>query len=265
VDSEESKLEPSMKILVVADIHYSLPQFDWIEHHASEYDWLIIAGDVLDLAGHADLDTQIVVVRKYLARLRALTKVFVCSGNHDGDVRNQADEVVAAWLQKSRAENLFVDGDGYSHPDVRITVLPWWDGPVTQKEMLEILEAERELPKSTWILVHHAPPDNSPVCWAGKKHIGDPVFLETLQRLQPDFAFSGHIHNSPFDPSGSWIDRIGKTWVFNPGRQLGGFPAHIQIDLEEMTAAWVTVYGVEVRDLRQTEPSGPAKETAAVA
>ena len=30
---------------------------------------VILAGDLLDLAGHADLDTQIVVVTKYLARI----------------------------------------------------------------------------------------------------------------------------------------------------------------------------------------------------
>lgn len=243
-----------MKILVVADLHYSLPQFDWLEKTAETVDLLIIAGDLLDLAGFADLDAQIVVVRKYLDRLRAKTKVFVCSGNHDGDVRNEADEVVAEWLQKSRRENLFVDGDGYDTGCGRITVLPWWDGPVTQKQMVEILDREESERSTVWLLIHHAPPDRSPISWGRNDFQGDAFFLETLHRLKPDFAFSGHIHNSPFSDKGSWVDRIENTWVFNPGKQLGPFPSHILIDLEAMTAVWISVYGGEEVDLRGPGP-----------
>ena len=71
-----------MKILLVADIHYGLRQFDWLVQAAPNFDAVVIAGDLLDVAGHADLDTQIVVVSQYLERLRGLTHVLVCSGNH---------------------------------------------------------------------------------------------------------------------------------------------------------------------------------------
>jgi Icc-related predicted phosphoesterase len=238
-----------MRILVVADIHYSLPQFDWLEKTAEEVDLLIIAGDLLDLAGFADLDTQIVVVRKYLDRIRAKTKLFVCSGNHDGDERNEGDEVVAKWLQKARRENLFVDGDGYDFGSGRITVLPWWDGPITKQQMIAILDRENQESKTNWLLIHHAPPNESPISRVRDSDQGDAYFRETLHRLKPDFAFSGHIHNPPFSDKGSWIDKIGPTWVFNPGKQLGPFPSHILIDLEEMKAQWVSVYGVEEVDL----------------
>jgi Icc-related predicted phosphoesterase len=59
-----------VKILVVADIHYSLPQFDWLLQTAPGYDVVIIAGDLLDTNSSVDLSTQIVVVLKYLKRLR---------------------------------------------------------------------------------------------------------------------------------------------------------------------------------------------------
>ncbi|MCB9770246.1 MAG: metallophosphoesterase [Candidatus Omnitrophica bacterium] len=238
-----------MKILVVADLHYSLPQLDWLEKMAEEIDLLIIAGDLLDLAGFADLDTQIVVVRKYLERLRAKTKVFVCSGNHDGDVRNEGDEVVAEWLQKARRENLFVDGDGFDFGKGRITVLPWWDGPITRGQMVEILDRETAESKTCWFLIHHAPPNESPISRVRNSDQGDAFFRETLLRLKPDFAFSGHIHNPPFSDQGSWIDKIGSTWVFNPGKQLGPFPSHIMIDLETMKAQWTSVYGIEEANL----------------
>ena len=42
-----------------------------------------------------DIDVQIVVVEKYITRLRQLTRLIVSSGNHDGDSRNVADESVA--------------------------------------------------------------------------------------------------------------------------------------------------------------------------
>jgi hypothetical protein len=35
------------------------------------------------------------------------------------------------------------------------------------------------------------------------------------------------VHNAPFYPEGSWIDRIGDTWVFNPGREPGPIPTHL--------------------------------------
>ena len=46
-----------MKALVVADLHYSLRQYDWLMRVAGPYALVIVAGDLLDTAGHADLDT----------------------------------------------------------------------------------------------------------------------------------------------------------------------------------------------------------------
>ena len=85
-------------LLFVADLHYELKQFDWLVARAGEYDAVAIGGDLLDLSSPLDFDVQIVVVEKYLTRLRERTRVLVCSGNHDGDRRNEADESIAAWL-----------------------------------------------------------------------------------------------------------------------------------------------------------------------
>ena len=38
-----------MRCLVVADLHYSLPQFDWLLAAAPEFDVVIFAGDALDI------------------------------------------------------------------------------------------------------------------------------------------------------------------------------------------------------------------------
>jgi Icc-related predicted phosphoesterase len=40
-----------MKILYVADLHYSLKQFDWLLANAGPFDVVAIGGDLLDAAG----------------------------------------------------------------------------------------------------------------------------------------------------------------------------------------------------------------------
>ena len=42
--------------LVVADLLYSLRQFDWLIKSAGGHDLMLIAGDLLDVGGDWDLD-----------------------------------------------------------------------------------------------------------------------------------------------------------------------------------------------------------------
>ncbi|MEA3209120.1 MAG: hypothetical protein QOE70_2177 [Chthoniobacter sp.] len=236
-------------MLFVADLHYTLKQFDWLAANAGQYDLIIIGGDLLDLGSALDFDVQIVVVEKYLHRIRRTTRLLVSSGNHDGDSRNAADESVAQWLQLARAEGLFVDGDSAVLGDTRVTACPWWDGPVSRAELETLLTRESATVAGKWLWSHHAPPDGSPVSWSGKKFAGDEFLREWIGRFGPDLVLSGHVHNSPFYPEGSWIDRIGKTWVFNPGRQIGPCPTCICLDLEAMTAEWISAEGKSIRQL----------------
>jgi len=60
-----------MQCLFVADLHYSLPQFDWLLQAAKRYDLVVLAGDALDLGSIVDFRAQTLVVRKYLERLAA--------------------------------------------------------------------------------------------------------------------------------------------------------------------------------------------------
>ena len=238
-----------MRLLFVADLHYTLNQFDWVVANAGDYDWVVIGGDLLDLASTLDFDLQIVVVEKYLARLRQKTRLLVSSGNHDGDARNSADESVAGWLREAKAEGLFVDGDSIHLDGTRITVCPWWDGPLSRAELEALLLREAAQVTGKWVWIHHAPPEGSPVSWTGMKSAGDECLRGWIERFQPDMVLCGHIHNAPFYPQGSWVDRIGKTWVFNPGRQIGASPTHISLDLDAMTAEWISFEGESVRQL----------------
>ena len=121
-----------MRLLLVADLHYSLPQFDWVLDVASDFDVVVMAGDHLDLASIVDGRAQSVVVRKYFDRLRAKTKLVICSGNHDLDGKNAAGEKAAKWLAVPQQEDIPSDGDSFMLGDTLFTVCPWWDGPIVK-------------------------------------------------------------------------------------------------------------------------------------
>jgi Icc-related predicted phosphoesterase len=238
-----------MRLLFLADLHFTLKQYDWLLARAGDYELIIIGGDLLDLSSALDIDVQITVVEKYLSLLMKKAKIAVSSGNHDGDSRNSADESVAQWLQDFRSDGLYVDGDGFDVLDTRVTVCPWWDGELSRGEIDQQLERESQLPHKRWIWIHHAPPEGARTSWTGRKFIGDEFLRKWIDRYQPDMVLSGHIHNAPFFEDGSWIDRIGRTWVFNTGRQIGAQPTSLTIDLETMKAEWSSVGESSTRDL----------------
>ena len=239
-----------MRLLFVADLHYSLKQFDWLKENARDFDALVIGGDLLDLGSGLDPDVQITIVEKYLRLLREGLTVAVSSGNHDGDSRNAADESVAAWMQSLRADGVHVDGDSFDLGDTRITICPWWDGQLSRDEIVTQLEREaKQVEGRRWIWIHHSPPLGAKTSWTGRKFIGDEFLRAWIDRFQPDMVMSGHIHNSPFFDEGSWIDQIGRTWVLNPGRQIGPQPSIIMINLADWTAEWQCATERSRRDL----------------
>lgn len=230
-----------MKLLFVADLHYSLKQFDWLLAEAGKYEVVCIGGDLLDLSSRLDFEVQITVVEKYLHRLREKTLLLVSSGNHDGDGRNEADESVALWLNETKAGRMVVDNESVYVGNVLITVCPWWDGPISRGKLEEFLTQESKKPRHRWIWVHHSPSSGSPTSWTGKKDGGDEYLRAWIERFQPDIVLGGHIHDSPFYEKGSWVDQIGSTWVFNPGRQIGLYPTHLCLDLENGVVDWISL------------------------
>jgi Icc-related predicted phosphoesterase len=244
-----------MKLLFVADLHYTLKQFDWLTAIARDFDAVLIGGDLLDLASALDLETQIVVVEKYLARLSRDVPLLVSSGNHDGDGRNAARESICRWLREAKEGQLHVDGDSVDLGGTLITICPWWDGPETRAEVENLLARDAARTKQKWIWIHHAPPAGSPVSWTGSMSAGDAFLTEWIHRHAPDLVLSGHIHNAPFYQNGSWIDRIAGTWVFNVGRQIGPQPTFVILDFEKTSARWISVDEDVTRDLTAPDAS----------
>jgi Icc-related predicted phosphoesterase len=212
---------------------------------APDFDTVVIAGDQLDIAGYVDGSVQIVVILKYLKRLMGCARILVSSGNHDLDSRNAAGEKTAQWMRRVRQMGIPTDGDSVLLGDILVTICPWWDGPNAMQAVRDQLERDSQKQKETWIWVYHAPPQGSPTSWDGKTFYGDSELTAWIERYKPDIVFSGHIHQAPFCKEGSWADRIGPTWVFNSGRQIGPTPTHVIIDTRAREAIWISMEGAE--------------------
>jgi len=247
-----------MRILLVSDLHYRLRQFDWVLRAASEFDLVVLAGDHLDISSTVPLEAQSVVVLQYLALLRdAGHLVVMSSGNHDLTGQDERGEQCALWLEQARAPGVSTDGDSLSLGDLLITVCPWWDGPAGREATLRLIETDAVRRPARWLWVYHWPPADSPVCWTGYEHYGDADVASWIAQYKPDLVLTGHVHQSPFTPDGSWADRIGPTWVFNAGHQIGAVPAHIRIDLAEDSATWWSMLGAE--KILLTNTTGPER------
>jgi Icc-related predicted phosphoesterase len=234
-----------MKILLTADLHYTLKQMDWLSSSVARFDLVVIAGDLLDIVSIVDIDTQILVVMKYLRRLQPETQLLVSSGNHDLDAETPDGENVARWMDRVRDLGVPTDGDSWEKDGILFTICPWWEGPASRARVAAQLERDASRSKDRWIWVYHAPPIATEVSWDGKHDYGDASLRDWIDQYQPDLVLSGHIHHAPFAKGGNWVDQIGKTWIINNGKQIGPVPTFAVIDTDANTAEWLSLAGRE--------------------
>lgn len=241
-----------MRYLVASDLHYNLRQLDWIAEQSIDFDAVVLGGDHLDLAGRVDLDAQVAVLSSYFARLADGTTVIANSGNHDLSGRRAHGEKAAIWLDDID-ERVATDASSVQVGADLVSVCAWWEGPETRSEVEEQLAADAERRSASeegvWAWAYHSPPDRSPTSWSGRRHFGDEVLNELIERFRPDVVFAGHVHESPFRPDGSWFDVLDGTLVLNAGRQPGPVPAHLIVDTGARSATWWSHEGESTIDL----------------
>ncbi len=237
-----------MRVLLASDLHYQLRQYDWLIAVAPQFDAVVIAGDHLDASLAVPGAVQIVALRASFAAIAQRSRLLVCSGNHDLNARSLAGEKTADWLAAARGDALAVDGDSMELGDTLFTVCPWWDGPQARADVEALLERAAGRRRGRWVWVYHAPP-LGPLSWTGKRHFGDSLLPDLIERHAPSAVLCGHIHEAPFKRDGGWADKLGNTWLFNPGRQIGEVPAHVVIDFSQGLASWISLAGFEERAL----------------
>jgi Icc-related predicted phosphoesterase len=238
-----------VRILLVSDLHYTLPQLDWVVRSAPSYDLVVLAGDHLDASSPVSLEAQSIVLLRYFSLMNPGVSLVLASGNHDLTGTDPHGERAALWLPESRRAGVSTDGESLMLGDTLITVCPWWDGPAGRAALEQQLDADASRRPARWVWIYHWPPMGSPTCWTGRRQYGDADLAGWIARHQPELVLTGHVHQPPFKPEGAWADRIGSTWVFNAGRQIGPVPAHIVIDLAAGTAGWHSMMGEEALEL----------------
>ena len=92
------------------------------------------------------------------------------------------------------------------------------------------------------IAVLHTPPANT-CCdrMLNHQHVGSQAVRQWIEGRQPLLTLHGHIHESP-RMSRSFADRIGPTWVVNPGSDKQR-PHLVFIDTEDVGAMKHSLYG----------------------
>ncbi len=237
-----------MRILLTSDLHYRLRQYDWLMRAAPDFDAVVVAGDHIDIASSVPGEVQIAALSASFAAVARRSRLLVCSGNHDLNARNAAGEKTADWLARLRGPDLAVDGDSLLIGDTLFTVCPWWDGPQARAGVEALLDAAAAKRRGPWVWVYHAPPHGA-LSWNGRRHFGDELLPQLLARHAPTAVLCGHIHEAPFKPGGGWAERVGDTWLFNAGQQIGEVPARVEIDLAARMARWHSLAGDEERGL----------------
>ena len=229
---------------MVSDLHYRLPHYDWLVRAvaAPDIDAVALVGDLADVVNAVPLSVQAVVLQRYLSTLAESSLVLVASGNHDLDGPGEHGEQVSSWLQRSGGERIEVDGASVDVGDTRFTVCPWWDGPVSRQAVADQLAAAAVDRPARWVWLYHAPPAGTVLCRDGRREFPDHDLAAWIEEHQPDIVLCGHIHQAPWVEGGSWHARLGRTWVFNAGKQLGPVPPHITLDTDAGTADWFGVF-----------------------
>ena len=181
--------------------------------------------------------------------MQSVTRFTVSSGNHDLTGPGADGEQSALWLSEARASGIPTDGDSLVVDGTLVTLCPFWDGPAGRTRVAEQLATDsgRGVPAAP-VGVPLAP-DRLGDIVDGPPRYGDADLAGSIRQYQPDLVLAGHVHESPFKPDGAWADRVGRTWVFNPGNQIGPVPTHIVLDLDVDRATWVSMLGTEEIDL----------------
>jgi len=74
-----------------------------------------------------------------------------------------------------------------------------------------------EMERSVW-MVHQPPTGLGMDIIADGQQVGSPTILRFIEHNQPLLGCSGHIHESPYQPDGQWLARLGRTVWVQPGQ-----------------------------------------------
>jgi Icc-related predicted phosphoesterase len=193
-----------MKIIAFGDIHMAHGALDAIPG-LSEADFVVITGDLTNWGGTAEAETVLAAVR------RKNPNIYALPGNLDRPEVSTYLEQLGISLHGSgviRGDlGLFGVGGSNSTP---------FNTPIefTEEELAKLVQKAFNDAASAQVrvLVSHAPPHGTATDIIGDGiHVGSTSIRRFIEEVQPDFCFTGHIHESRAE------DTIGRTLILNPG------------------------------------------------
>jgi predicted phosphodiesterase len=228
-----------MKIFITADLHYREQWFRWLLNRAGDCDLVCIAGDLLDMFREEPRIVQAREVSRWIRELARVTRVAICTGNHDNAGRQVSPDwaPVYEWLVAlGREPKVITDGATQTVNDLIVTTVPYHCSKEQKSVWLDRGAIIRRQRGGRWLVLHHIPPIAYP---GSTKEEGEAA--ELMIQYRPDYFVSGHSHQFPYFEGHSWAMRAGDVTVFAPGQLLGAnFPNHIILDTSTKRVSWET-------------------------
>jgi predicted phosphodiesterase len=228
-----------MKILITADLHFRQHWFRWLIEQGASYDLICIAGDLLDMFCGEPRIVQAREVGRWIRELAKVTRVAICSGNHDNAGRQiSADRApVYEWLVAlGKQPKIITDGVTELVNDSIVTTVPYHCSREQKSVWLDRGNSLRRQRRSPWLVLHHVPPRTYPGSTGEEREAA-----ELLQTYRPEYFISGHSHQFPYFAGSSWAQRINGVHALVPGQLLAApIPNHIVLNMESAELTWET-------------------------
>jgi Icc-related predicted phosphoesterase len=195
-----------VKILIFSDIHGDLRALERIV--AQPADLYICAGDLATFGRGLERCSEIL---KPLGE-----RLWVLPGNHESheDTRVFCQRFGFVDFHRQVRSLQSVNGvtqwAGLGYSNITPFATP---GEYTEEEIASALAAFDEL-KPLYLVVHCPPANTKLDEFAPGKHAGSTALREWVERIQPEYLFCGHIHETA-----GVTDRVGSTRCFNVGKQ----------------------------------------------
>lgn len=195
-----------MKVLAFSDLHLARGRATDLVTASAEADLVIGAGDYCN--GRQGLDDAMAMLSDISAPL-VLVPGNAESAEELADAAPDGVHVLHGTGMTLDGLRLF--GMGYGVP---VTPFGDWSCDLTEAEAAELL-ARCE---SADILIVHSPPKGYGDTTSQGLSVGSTAVRDSVERLQPGFAFCGHIHDS-----WGYRGQIGRTQVANLGPLVNWF------------------------------------------
>ncbi len=227
VEHGEGEDQP-MRIVALSDLHGRVSALARLAEVLATADLVLLAGDLTHFGGRAQAQEVLQALGQYTAQVLAVP------GNCDPPAVQQylVEQGVSLHGTCQVIDGLAFLGVGGSLPCPGRT-----PNELGEAQFAEVLaRALRDAPPGApLLLLAHQPPAQTKVdrAFAGR-HVGSKALRAFIETNQPLACFCGHIHEA------RGTDRIGATWIVNPGPARDGRCAIAEIEHGDCR---VTLYG----------------------